>query len=488
MPTCLPTGANLENMRKQARRLQRGVRSGDPTAIAVVEQHDPRGSTASKTFPLSAAQRAVARGYGFTSWPKLVAYLRAAGPRRSDPTVGHDPGEADADTFCRLACLTWTADDDPAHRARARRMLRDQPTLPHDNIWAAATASDPDALAWHLARDPSLADAQGGPHGWTPLLYLAYSRLDANVAEGQVVSAARSLLDAGADPNAGFLWQGLVPPFTVLTGVFGEGEQGPVRQPRHPHALALARLLLEAGADPNDGQTLYNRMFLPDDDHLDLLFEHGLGHGDGGPWRRQLSDVMATPAELLREQLVWAVERGFAERVRLVASHGADVSTPLPDGRSLADKAAAAGDGPVLQNLVDAGAPAPALDAVDNLVTAIQAGDQARADALLAAEPDLSTRARDRRPGLVQSARHPAAVHLLARNGFDLDARQDGHTALHEASFDDDLELVRALVEAGADPSIEDDEHSSTPLGWARHAHAERVAAYLTALEPPAVE
>ena len=99
-------------------------------------------------------------------------------------------------------------------------------------------------------------------------------------------AAARLLLDAGADPNAGYLWHGLPTPFTALTGAFGEGELGPVRQPRHPHSLALARLLLEAGADPNDGQALYNRMFEPGNDHLELLLEFGLGTGDGGPWRR----------------------------------------------------------------------------------------------------------------------------------------------------------------------------------------------------------
>src|SRR5205823_10573375 len=108
---------------------------------------------------------------------------------------------------------------------------------------------------------------------------------DPAIGEAATLTSARMLLQAGADPNAGYLWHGLPASFTVLTGVFGEGELGPVRQPRHPHSLALARLLLEAGADPNDGQALYNRMFEPDDDHLELLFESGLGAGDGGPWQ-----------------------------------------------------------------------------------------------------------------------------------------------------------------------------------------------------------
>jgi hypothetical protein len=45
-------------------------------------------------------------------------------------------------------------------------------------------------------------------------------------------------------------------------------------------------MLLEAGADPNDSQALYNRQFEPDDGHLRLLIEFGLGTDRGGPWHR----------------------------------------------------------------------------------------------------------------------------------------------------------------------------------------------------------
>jgi hypothetical protein len=94
----------------------------------------------------------------------------------------------------------------------------------------------------------------------------------------------------------------------VLTGVFGEGELGPVRQPRHPHALALARLLLEAGADPNDGQALYNRMFEPDDDHLELLFEFGLGADPGIRDQRFDSTPLGWARYFGQEQLVALLE------------------------------------------------------------------------------------------------------------------------------------------------------------------------------------
>jgi ankyrin repeat protein len=138
------------------------------------------------------------------------------------------------------------------------------------------------------------------------------------------VAAAGILLESGADPNAGYLWEGLVPPFTVLTGLFGEGEQGPVNQPRHPSSISLARVLLDAGADPNDGQTLYNRMFRPDDDHLEVLLPAGLGRGDGGPWKRLLGDRVPTPTELVADVLERAVNFGHGDRVALLRAHGID--------------------------------------------------------------------------------------------------------------------------------------------------------------------
>jgi len=117
------------------------------------------------------------------------------------------------------------------------------------------------ALSELLAREPRLGEHAGRPYAWEPLLYLAYGRLDDNP---QPDESRRGPAAAGAraDPDAGYLWEGLPSPFTALTGAFGEGEDGR-NQPPHQHSLALARLLLEAGADPNDSQTLYNRHFNP---------------------------------------------------------------------------------------------------------------------------------------------------------------------------------------------------------------------------------
>ncbi len=229
-------------------------------------------------------------------------------------------------------------------------------------------------------------------------MYLAYARHDPEISEARVVESTRLLLGHGGDANIGYLWHGMPSPFTALTGAFGEGELGPVRQPRHPHSLALARVLLEAGADPNDSQTLYNRMFGDDDDHLVLLFEFGLGEGDGGPWRARLGDAIATPTELLRGQLRWAVMHDQAARVRLLIEHGVDLETPFADGRTPLDLALLSGNGGVVPILEQHGAAEPTLDGVDLFVAAVLAGDQAAVDGT---DREVVERAKTERPGLI---------------------------------------------------------------------------------------
>jgi len=182
------------------------------------------------------------------------------------------------EVFVRLACLVYGA----WHRsniAKAERLLRENPGLAGATIYTAAAAGDVDAVLAAIHRDPALIDAKGGAINWPPLLYACYSRLDAAPQERwsrlspssrSSLDVARLLLERGADPNAGFMWEGTYP-FTALTGAFGRGEDN-VNELPHPRCDALARLLLDAGADPNDTQTLYNRHFEPNDDHLRLLF------------------------------------------------------------------------------------------------------------------------------------------------------------------------------------------------------------------------
>ena len=361
----LPDQPSLEQLRKQAKDLRRAEGIG-----------------------LSAAQLAVARRYGFASWTRLKKHVEFVTRYSRFPdriTADADPAEE----FLRLACLTY-ADDQPSRWDEARRLLDLDRGIVAGNVYVAAATGDAGELRRVLAADPGAARREGGPYRWEPLFYLAYARHDPEVSLDAVLGSARLLLDAGADPNAGYLWHGLPTPFTVLTGVFGEGELGPIRQPRHPHSIALARLLLEAGADPNDGQALYNRMFEPGNDHLELLLEFGLGTGDGGPWRRRLGDALAAPAAMVRGELAWAITHGLADRVRLLVGHGVDLAAPFDDGVTVTSAAATTGHPELIGYLVEHGAPAPDLTPPDAFVAAALAADRARMGLLLADHPALA--------------------------------------------------------------------------------------------------
>ncbi len=481
MPTALPDNASLEHLRKAARVLQRAVRAGDPEGI---ERVDRGGYVVDRLseFPLSAAQLVIAREYGFPSWPRLKHHLEVIAEYRWDtPTRATNP----ADEFCQLACLNYV-DDSPKRWADARRMLTEN--LVYGHIWAAAAAANLPAVQRELDKDPGAARRRGGPNHWQPLFYLTYSRLDRDTEA--VLATARVLLDAGADPDEGYLWRGLPTPFTLLTGVFGEGEQGPESQPRHPDSLALARLLLDRGADPNDGQALYNRMFGPDNDHLELLFEYGLGRGDGGPWKARMGDALESPVEMVRGQLRWALRHGMGERVALLVANGVDISMPFADGQTPVETAQVSGYPNVAEYLIAQGAAAPDLGPVDAFVAAALQADRATVDRL---GRDVVAAARQERPGLTVWAAacgRTEAIRLLVEYGFDVNAlargdvpvEQPWQTALHEAVHRDNLPMVRTLLELGADPNIHDARFDATPLGWAQYFGNQRLAELLEPL------
>lgn len=384
MASRLPSNPSIDHLRAEARKLQRADRT-----------------------PLHQAQFAVARDYGFSSWPRLVHYLRDAAELSVDPGALDEDALDAADRFCSWASLRYNETDAPPRWDAAATLLTAEPDVVDRHIWAAASAADPAALARHLTSRPALANTGGGPFGWVPLMYLCYSRVPLGHSSEEVLAATNLLLDARADPNAGYLWCGLSTPFTVLTGVFGEGEQGPRRQPRHPFAPELASLLLTRGAHPADQQTLYNRMFRADDSHLELLFEHGLADAGPSPWELRLGEAMESRDEMWRRQVDWAAEHGFTGRLDLLARHRIDVAG------------------------VDVVAP------------------------LFPDDP----------------------------NALD----DEGATALHQAAWAGDLELIRRLLDAGADTTMTDRRFGSTPLAWAEHAYQTEAADLLRrhVIRPP---
>jgi Ankyrin repeat len=437
----LPERPNLEQLKKQARELANAEK-----------------------LKLTAAQLRVAHQYGFASWTKLKAHVEMVTRLTRTPDALDSP-----DDFLALACLCYTEADQPAKFEQASRLVT--PTLARRDIWTAAALASVDAVRSFLAADPSLASREGGPQRWEPLMFLAYARFSPAPSEADVLATANALLDAGANPNVGYLWHGLPTPFTVLTGVLGDGEN---KQSIHPHWKPLATLLLERGADPNDTQGLYNRQFQGDTEHLALLFAHGLGQGDGGEWKQRMGDQMESPGEAVQHQLRWAIHHNMTDRVRLFLDN--DVATQAPFdqpqyshsfGRTPAQWAALCGHAEIVALL---GESEPLSDA-DAVVVAVMRGEAPAGDiaAAIAQRPSLVVQA--------AAAGNGRAVRQAVRLGWDVNAlgRADApcevpwQTALHTAVERNDAAMVRLLLGLGADPSITDARFDAAPLRWCEH-------------------
>jgi ankyrin repeat protein len=450
----LPARPSLESLRKQAKKLLRLLRARDPEALERLRRSHPRPPDVAS---LREAQLVVAREYGFVSWAALKTH--AEGAHGADPHLLEQ-----AELFVDLACLTYSNADSPSRRRRAARLLETVPGIVGASIHAAAVVGDLGATRRLLDADPALATRGGGPRGWVPLLYLCYGRVDGG---GDPLAVARLLLERGADPNSRVMLDQCC--FTALTGAMGEGERGLENQPPHPQARALAIALLEAGADPNDSQGLYNTMFRPSNEWLELLLAHGLTASHMANWS---SNAMPILDYLLGQ----AVKDGFDERVALLLARGAGASgRDAYDHRTHHENAVIRGRHNIAELLVRHGATSVALSPRDEFRAAYLNGDIAAARALIAQHPEFRAVA----AALIDAAEggHLDAVQLLLDLDFPVDARTaSGETALHHAALRGHLPVARLLVERGAPVEVRDMIHHDTPVGWAAYGASSGMA------------
>jgi ankyrin repeat protein len=334
-------------------------------------------------------------------------------------------------------------------RTRAEAMLAERPEIA-DERWAALTAG----RAWD--GDPN---AQGGPRGWAPLLYVCHSCFPS-------ATLARELLERGADPNASFENE-----YGAMSALYGAA--GVAHEPE------LTRVLLEAGADPDDGESLYHATESRSADCLALLLAHGADPAGTNALAHALDDERLEHVRLLLEagadpnehaHVAHAVRRGRGpETIRLLADYGADLDRPGGETwrgnvplRSPYRHARLRARDDVAEALAELGASTD-LDPADAPVEALARGE--RPTTPLPAVLDV-----DAQEVIVLAAlggRLDAVVDTVGPDFSGVVGGSPEGSLLHHAAWVGDAALVGELLARGADPAAGGE--TGTPLAWAAH-------------------
>jgi ankyrin repeat protein len=461
MTTPLPAAPSLEQLRKQAKELVRERRSG------------------SEPLRLSDAQLALAREYGFPSWPRLKAYVErvaANGPGLAHAFVdeigyyedraeglrsvvasglesgiaivrAHHPALAEAsDAEIRAispadARLVLAREHGFASWGAFRRHVGDlaESGEPFRRAFKAIQAHDRTGLATLIDRYPGLVGARGT--NGNDLLGLATN-------DHAIV---RELLARGADPSSA-------------------NDRGwtPLHQAGYGNDSALARLLLEAGA------------------RTDLS-----GHGEGGTplaaalfWgHRDVADLLAA-REVVPHNLRIAAGLGRIDLIRAL----------VDDDGSLRETAGAArgfyrphsgfpiwepSDDP--QEILDEALVwAAKSDRVDVLGPLVELGADVDGDPYRGT-PLIWAAVNGRLAAMARLIELGADVNRKATFGGP--DHGQGVTALHPAAQAGQMQAVRALLAAGADVMIADEIHGGRPSGWADFGEQPAIAKLLYAAE-----
>jgi ankyrin repeat protein len=337
----LPSNANLNHLRYQAKDLLKAHAARDPGAAQRLREFLPRFSQATDpaifAVPLKLvdAQLTIAREYGFPSWGRLKKHIE-------EPTIAD-----------RL--------DLPHHERIEDATFRHAVDL--------LDAGDVTGLRAHLARHPNLvhqhAVFEGGTYFRNPTLleFVAENPIRHGTLPANILEVAKVILEAGAKRSA--VNETLV---LVATG----------RVPRECRVqLSLINLLCDYGADPDSairaaalhGEFEAVNALIGRGARIDLPMATALGHIEDA--RRLLPPATREDRHLA---LALAAQFGHVEIVRWLLDAGEDPSRYNPLGAhshsTPLHQAALAGHGEVVRLLVERGA---RLDLKDTLWHAIAA-------------------------------------------------------------------------------------------------------------------
>jgi ankyrin repeat protein len=452
MSASLPERPDLEQLRRQAKQLRDAARSGDVAALQRLARHRP--SASQHAVGLAVAQLVIARELGYPSWPKLKIAI-------------------DVDAARRAIVDEFVAASVDGRVRQASGIFGTHPDIASRSLLAASVLGDAEKVREFVTGGRSAAVTVDDERGWPPLLYACYSRwhqIEPHRAAG-LAEVVRILLGAGASPRTN---DGGRPQYR--SALKGSVE---VSNP------AITEVLLDAGADPDDGQCIAEAAGNGCHRCLELLLSHGarvvgtwaLGAavwGDDPVAMVLLLDAVARSgvgvADRATEALTDAAANASLPVVEALLAAGADPRAIDQDGVSVLQRAVRAGRLDTAARLRCLGATAEGTD-IDQFLGACLNADRSAAERLLAEQPDLRDRLGVEDRALIvdaASSRPAATIALMLDLGFSTHDRNDfGEVPMHSAAYAGNAEVVRLLLERGAEVDVRDARFEATPLAFA---------------------
>jgi ankyrin repeat protein len=333
---------------------------------------------------------------------------------------------------------------------------------------------DLDEVRRILAEQPGAAREPGGTRGWTPILYLAFTRFTHQPTTDNAVLIARLLLDNGANPNDYYMAGDAH--YTVLVGVAGEGEQD---SPRQPQAPALFQLMLERGAKPFDIQVLYNTHFSGDMLWwLELVYTATRKTNQAAAWDDPNWSMLDMggygPGAYFTLRV--AVHKNDITLAEWLLSHGASPNALTSHHPRFKPKTTLYQDAQLLgftemcELLLRHGAtPTPyVLSDKEQFIEACFRMDRDAIHAHLKKHPEYLTS-----PDAISAAAEKDradVVALLLDLGTPIEVENaQKQRPLHHAAGNNALRVARLLIERGAEVDPVETGYGGTPIGWASY-------------------